>query len=164
MYWTDVRTDRIERATMDGNSRTVLHSTGLSNAYGLTLDYDNQILYWVDYSYRRIESSSVDGSNRTVIISHRYPWAVTFYDGVLYWTDTTYRRIYSYSVSTTPSSVQTVIYIGSNPYDIRVLSEERQPLGLYAVNWLATCDDSCHHYPLQLQILVIEETVDLCAC
>ena len=132
MYWTDVGTDRIEKATMDGNSRTILHSTGLSSAYGLTLDYENQILYWVDYSYRRIESSAVDGSNRTIIASSypRYPFAVTFYDNVLYFTDHVYDRIYSYSVSSTPSSiVQVTPYSISNSYDVRVISEDRQPLG-----------------------------------
>ena len=59
MYWTDAGTNRIEGSTMDGNSRTVIHSSGLSNVYGLTLDYQNQTLYWVDYSNNRIERSSM---------------------------------------------------------------------------------------------------------
>ena len=131
MYWTDVGTDRIERATMDGNSRTTLHSTGLSNVYGLTLDYQNQMLYWVDYSNNRIERSSVTGSNRTVLsTSLRDPWAVTYYRGMLYWTDLYYDRIYSISVVNSPASiVQVTSYLGTNPYDIRVTSQDRQPIG-----------------------------------
>ena len=48
---------------MDGTARTVLHSTGLVTVYGLTVDYENQILYWADYSNNRIEKSSTNGSN-----------------------------------------------------------------------------------------------------
>ena len=133
MYWTDVGTDRIERATMDGKSRTVLYNTGLNSAYGLTLDYDNQLLYWVDYHNNRLESSLVDGSNRTVISSVlRDPYAVTFHAGTVYWTDHYYDRIYSYSVATTPSSVVEVTsYLGHDPNDIRVVAEDRQPLGVH---------------------------------
>ena len=135
MYWTDVGTDRIERATMDGNSRTVLHSTGLNTVYGLTLDFQSQTLYWADFSSNRIESSSVSGSNRRTIVSSLWdPWAITFYGGMLYWTDTYYDRIYSFSVSTSPSSIiQVTPYLGTNPRDIRVVSEDRQPLGNCAV-------------------------------
>lgn len=132
MYWTDAGTNRIERATMDGNSRTILHSSGLSNVYGLTLDYQNQLLYWVDYSNNRVERSSVTGSSRVTIRSGlRDPWDVTYHAGRLYWTDFYYDRIYSISV-TSPSSISTVTSssLGGNPYGIRVIAEERQPLGL----------------------------------
>lgn len=131
MYWTDVRVDKIERATMDGNFRTTLHSTGLSNAFGLTLDYDSQTLYWVDLSYNRIESSTVNGSNRQVLVSSlRDPWALTFYNDVLYWTDTYFDSIYSLDVTNSSVLVPQVISnLGGNSYDIRIVSEDRQPLG-----------------------------------
>ena len=130
MYWTDVGTDRIEKSTMDGNSRTILISTGLSNTFGLTLDYNSQTLYWADYSANRIESSNVNGLNRRTVVSARDPWGITFYSGVLYWTDTYYDRVYSYSVSSSLTSVLTVTsYLGNSPYGIRVISEDAQPLG-----------------------------------
>ena len=130
MYWTDVGTDRIERATMDGNSRTVLHSSGLSTVYGLTLDYQNQTLYWVDYSYNRVERSSVTGSDRVVVRTGlRDPWGVTYYSGRVYWTDWYYDRIYSTSVTSSSSIVSVTSSLGGNPYGIHILSEERQPLG-----------------------------------
>lgn len=116
---------------MDGNSRTVLHSSGLSNVYGLTLDYQSQTLYWVDYSNNRVEKSSVNGSNRfTIRSSLRDPWGVTYHAGRLYWTDWYYDRIYSISVAS-PSSVSTLTsWLGGNPNGIHVIAEERQPLGL----------------------------------
>lgn len=131
MYWSDVGTDRIERATMDGNFRTTLHSTGLSVVYGLTLDYDSQTLYWADASYNRIESSGVNGSNRQIIVSSlRDPWGLTFYEDVLYWTDTSFDSIYSLDVANSSALVpQTISYLGGDSYDIRIVSEDRQPLG-----------------------------------
>ena len=118
---------------MDGNSRTVLHSSGLSTVYGLTLDYQNQTLYWVDYSNNRIEKSSVTGSNRVVVRTGlRDPWGVTYHAQRLYWTDWSADRIYSISVA--PSSSGTITSLTSssfsgNPNGIHVISEERQPLG-----------------------------------
>ena len=116
---------------MDGNLRTILHSTGLSNVYGLTLDYQNQTLYWVDYSNNRIERSSVTGSNRVILRSSlRDPWGVTYHAGRLYWTDWYYERIYSILV-TSPASITTITSsLGGNPNGILVTTEERQPLGL----------------------------------
>ena len=132
MYWTDVGTDRIEKATMDGNSRTIIHSSSLSNALGLTLDYQSQTLYWSDYSYNRIETSDVNGLNRRTIVSNlRDPWGITFYAGVLYWTDIYFDRIYSYSVTSSSASVlQVTGSFGSNPYGLRVVSINNQPLGM----------------------------------
>lgn len=131
MYWTDAGTNRIERATMDGNSRMILQSIGLSNVYSLTLDYDNQTLYWVDYSYSRVERSSVTGSDRVILsTSLQNPWGVTYHAGRLYWTDWYYDRIYSISV-TSPASITTITSsLGGDPYGIHITSEERQPLGL----------------------------------
>ena len=136
MYWTDVRTDRIERSTMDGNYRTVLHSSGLSTVYGMTLDYQNQILYWVDYSNNRIEKSTVTGSNRAVVRTGlRDPFCVTYHAGTLYWTDWSQDRIYSTSAESSSSIVTvTSSSLGGNPYGIHVLTEDRQPLGEFVFN------------------------------
>lgn len=129
-------TDRIERSTMDGNSRTILHSSGLSLVYALTIDYQTQTLYWADHAHNRIESSSVNGSNRRILTSSlRDPWAITFYGGVLYWTDTYFDRIYSFSVRTSSASILLVTSssLGAEPRDIRVVREDRQPLGKYTL-------------------------------
>ena len=127
---------------MDGTSRTVLHSTGLSNVYGLALDYDNQILYWADYSNNRIESSFTNGSNRVLITSSGItdPFGITFYDGKLYWTDWTYHRIYTLALNT-PSTITQVVYTGGqNAYDIHVVTKERQPEGIVnSTSYICPC-------------------------
>lgn len=123
--------DRIEKASMDGTDRIVLHSTGLSTVYGLTLDYDNQILYWADYSSNRIEYSFTDGFNRTVLTSSGIadPFSITFFEGNLYWTDLSDHRIYTLSVND-PSTISSVTSnFGQDLYGIHVIAKGRQPQG-----------------------------------
>ena len=122
---------------MDGSARTVLHSTGLSTVYGMTLDYDSQILYWADYSNNRIESSSTDGSHRVVLTSSGIadPFSITFFDGNLYWTDWSEHRIYTLSVDS-PSTISPVTNnLGQDLYGIHVITKQRQPEGnqMYAI-------------------------------
>ena len=130
MYWTDYGTvDKIERASMDGTSRTVLHNTDLTTPYGLTLDYTTQTLYWMDYSLDKLESSNADGSNRRLLtrVNVQCPWGITYYDQKLYWSDHCQHAIYTTSVNT-PNSVSTLISTGNDPYRIHVITEERQPI------------------------------------
>ena len=141
MYWTDTASDTIERASMDGLSRTVLHSTGLSGAFGLTLDYESQTLYWTDQHFNRIESSSVNGSNRQIIVSNLLdPFGITYYEGNLYWADTSYLRIFTFSVESLSSRLVTLTgYLYDRPYYIHVVSEDRQPFGEFDAFLLACC-------------------------
>ena len=94
MYWSDwgvVAT--IERASMDGRGRQILHNSQLVYPNGLTLDYQNQVLYWIDAYLDKIESSSVDGTNRTLITNlassspNYHPFSMTFFKNILYWSD-----------------------------------------------------------------------------
>lgn len=131
MYWTDTGTDRIEKASLDGSYRTTLHSTGLSNVIGLTLDYENHTLYWIEYTYYgRIERSLVNGSNRETILSNGlyYPWGLSYIDGTLYLTEYYHGRINSVTV-TQPVTTNPIASIGSYPYDIEVIAEEKQQIG-----------------------------------
>ena len=67
MYWTDWGTTaKIERASMDGQNRMVLHNALLVWPNGITIDYAAQRLYWTDAFLDRIEYSGVDGTGRQV--------------------------------------------------------------------------------------------------
>ena len=116
---------------MDGSSRVTLHSGGLNTVYGLTLDYDNQILYWADYDSNRIEMSFTNGSNRRVVTSSGItdPFAITYYAGRLYWTDWSGNRIYTLSLSSPTVVTQVTGSLGQDPYGIHVVTKDRQPDG-----------------------------------
>ena len=126
---------------MDGNSRITLHSVGLNTVYGLTLDYDNQILYWADYSNNRIEMSFTNGSNRNVLTSSGIadPFAITYYAGKLYWTDWSRNRIYTLSINSPSTITQVTGSLGQDPYGIRVVTKERQPDGGCYLQYECSC-------------------------
>ena len=116
---------------MDGTSRSVIISTGLSTSYALTIDYNSLTLYWADYSLRKIESASVTGENRTLITTTDvvYPLGISYYEGVVYWSDDSSDRIKSVLVGS-PDNVTTVYSsVGYTPYEIHVVSPERQQGG-----------------------------------
>ena len=133
MYWTDWGTPaKIERASMDGTSRQVLHSTSLTWPNALTLDYNNQILYWMDAWLDKLESSNADGSSRRLLSTTQiyHPFDVTFYQNRLYWTDWQTNAIYSASVYL-PTLVSVVMSgLVQDPMGIKVVSLGRQPPGL----------------------------------
>lgn len=90
LYWTDWGTPAtIEKASLDGSNRTVLHNTILWWPNALTIDYDTQTLYWMDAARDKLESSNTDGSGRTLLsMRHIYhPFSLTFLEGNLFWSD-----------------------------------------------------------------------------
>ena len=48
MYWTDYRTDKIQRANLDGSQVEDLVTTGLSGPSGIALDPGAGKMYWTD--------------------------------------------------------------------------------------------------------------------
>ena len=116
---------------MDGSSRITLHSTGLNTVFGLTLDYDNQILYWADFVNNRIEKSFTNGSSREVVTSSGIadPFGITYFAERLYWTDWSGNRIYTLSISSPTAVSQVTGSLSQDPYGIHVVTKERQPEG-----------------------------------
>ncbi len=128
---------------MDGTARTILHDTSLSTPYGLTLDYDTQILYWADYTLNKIEKSNVDGSNRQLVTTSlvNNPYSITFFNGRLYWTDVAYDRILTVSNTSSTTSFLTATIGGM--YGITAVTEERQPQGDSILKMLS---HACNYY------------------
>ena len=93
MYWSDWGAPaKIERASMDGSNREILHDTDLIFPSGLAIDYDLQRLYWADSYYRRIEFSGVDGHRREVLLYVDFgsPFAITISGDQIYWSNLTH--------------------------------------------------------------------------
>ena len=136
MYWTDWgNSPKIERASMDGSSRSVIVSTELGWPNGLTLDYSTQTLYW-----DKLEKSNVDGSMRTRLISPTnvvlHPFGITFYSNRLYWSDWEANAIFTAPASST--LMDTTVFFSSqrfyglpfHPMQLHIVDEERQPFGI----------------------------------
>lgn len=132
LYWTDYGTDTIERASMDGRSRMVLHRTNLRDTYCITMDYENQVLYWADFTLNKIESSNIDGSSRrTLTTSVRDPYSMAYYNGRLYWGDNSFNRVLTGTVTSPGGGTFLGGGVSYDVYGIHIVSRETQPLGLH---------------------------------
>ena len=129
MYWVDDGAERrIEKASMDGRMRTVLHDTNLASLYGITLDYETQTLYWTNG--REIHSSNVNGLGRKQLTTElpNYGYGITIFNNVLYFQD--YYKLHSVNISSEQFLANTSTgYLASNSQGIRIVSEGRQPQG-----------------------------------
>lgn len=131
MYWTDWGSvGRIERASMDGRNRQVLHNSGLIWPNALTIDYHSQTLYWADASLDKIESSRVDGTNRILLASTgiSHPFGITFHQNLLYvsdWGGSTIRTLNSTGGTISVLRNMTTCNI---VFGIQIVNLERQSL------------------------------------
>ena len=90
LYWTDARTDRIQRSNLDGSDiRTLV--TGLKQPRGIALDRDGGRMYWTDSVVDKIRRANLDGSHTEdlVVEGLKAPFgiALDLARGKMYWTD-----------------------------------------------------------------------------
>ncbi|XP_065832089.1 low-density lipoprotein receptor-related protein 4-like [Oscarella lobularis] len=91
IFWTDVTTDKIMRARMNGSDAREIVASNLVIPGGLAVDWIHDRLYWTDSGSRQIEVSDLDGDTRSVLIWEKIdkPRAIVLdpCEGWLYWTD-----------------------------------------------------------------------------
>ena len=135
LFWTDWGAEpKIERSSMDGHNRTVLHSVHIVWPNGLTVDYITKSLYWADAKLRIIESSFYDGSNRRPVLleSVRHSFAITLFENKLFWSEWETRSIFSTNkgvghrvqqIKHNVTEIETNLF---RPMDLRVVHPLRQ--------------------------------------
>ncbi len=90
MFWTDWGSNpKIERASLDGSGRTVVHSDHVIWPNALTVDLPTKSIYWADAKLHVIETSDYYGRNRRPIVTTGilHPFAMTAFENRLYWSD-----------------------------------------------------------------------------
>ena len=90
MYFSDWgNVGRIERASLTGENRTVIHNTDLVWPNALTLDIPTQTLYWADANLDKVEMSNADGTNRVLLVrlGVLHPFGIVFANNIVYFTD-----------------------------------------------------------------------------
>lgn len=141
MYFTDWGTvGRIEKASMDGTNRTVIHNTSLVWPNALTIDIPTQTLYWADASLDKIEKSNIDGRNRIVLaqVGVVHPFGIVFENGTLYfsdWSDNTIRYL-SASGGAVSTLHATSSFSSSTVFGIQVVDPLRQIVGMSYLSYL----------------------------
>ncbi len=65
IYWTDIATEKIQRANLDGSNieDLVTEAQGLVSPMAIALDMAAGKMYWADASTEKIQRANLDGSN-----------------------------------------------------------------------------------------------------
>ncbi|XP_029681819.1 low-density lipoprotein receptor-related protein 1-like isoform X3 [Takifugu rubripes] len=92
IYWSDVRTQTIRRAFINGTGVETVVSADLPNAHGLAVDWVSRNLFWTSYdaNKKQINVARLDGSFKNAVIQGLdKPHCLVLHPmlGKLYWTD-----------------------------------------------------------------------------
>ncbi|XP_033870304.3 low-density lipoprotein receptor-related protein 1B-like isoform X1 [Acipenser ruthenus] len=92
IYWTDVKTQTIKRAFVNGTGLETIISGDILNVRGLALDWISRNMYWLssEYDETQINIARLDGSLKTTVIHGiDKPKCLVVHPskGKLYWTD-----------------------------------------------------------------------------
>ncbi|KPP78525.1 low-density lipoprotein receptor-related protein 1-like [Scleropages formosus] len=92
IYWSDVRTQTIKRAFINGTGVETVVSADLPNAHGLAVDWVSRNLFWTSYdaNKKQINVARLDGSFKNAVIQGLdKPHCLVIHPilGKLYWTD-----------------------------------------------------------------------------
>uniref|UniRef100_A0AAX7SPU8 EGF-like domain-containing protein n=1 Tax=Astatotilapia calliptera TaxID=8154 RepID=A0AAX7SPU8_ASTCA len=92
IYWSDVRTQTIKRAFINGTGVETVVSADLPNAHGLAVDWVSRNLFWTSYdaNKKQINVARLDGSFKNAVIQGLdKPHCLVVHPllGKLYWTD-----------------------------------------------------------------------------
>ncbi|XP_042300009.1 low-density lipoprotein receptor-related protein 1-like [Sceloporus undulatus] len=70
IYWSDVRTQTIKRAFINGTGVETVVSADLPNAHGLAVDWVSRNLFWTSYdaNKKQINVARLDGSFKNAVI------------------------------------------------------------------------------------------------
>ncbi|KAI2658133.1 Nidogen-1 [Labeo rohita] len=91
VYWTDISTPAISKASLQGGEPIQIIKSDLSSPEGIAVDHLGRNVFWTDSMKDRIEVSSLDGSQRRVLINTDLvnPRAILTdpTNGYIYWAD-----------------------------------------------------------------------------
>ncbi|XP_058867451.1 low-density lipoprotein receptor-related protein 1 isoform X3 [Acipenser ruthenus] len=92
IYWSDVRTQTIKRAFINGTGVETIISADLPNAHGLAVDWVSRNLFWTSYdaNKKQINVARLDGSFKNAVVQGLdKPHCLVLHPikGKLYWTD-----------------------------------------------------------------------------
>ncbi|XP_049630616.1 low-density lipoprotein receptor-related protein 8 isoform X4 [Suncus etruscus] len=104
IYWTDSGNKTISVATVDGQRRRTLFSSGLSEPRAIAVDPLRGFMYWSDWGYQaKIEKSGLNGVGRQTLVSDNIEWpngiTLDLLSQRLYWVDSKLHQLSSVDFS-----------------------------------------------------------------
>lgn len=96
MYWSELGSKSIKRATMDGGSPAVVFEQ-VGRVHALAIDYDKRTIYWAALDPPAIEFAFLNGTGRKVLADNiPMPYALALYGDRVFWGDwNTGKKLYS---------------------------------------------------------------------
>ena len=61
IYWTDIATDKIQRADLDGSNIEDLVTSGLVSPQSLSVDIAGGRMYWADFGSGKVQRANYTG-------------------------------------------------------------------------------------------------------
>lgn len=128
IYYTDMGTNRIEVATVDGRLRTMLIWQGIEKPRDIAVNPLEGLMFWCDWGSKpQIESAAMDGSERKILVSThlRFPngLAIDYASDRLYFVDSGTKTMESVKFDGTIR--RTIIDEGlSHPFGIDVYDQK----------------------------------------
>ncbi|XP_039745762.1 low-density lipoprotein receptor-related protein 6 [Pararge aegeria] len=87
MYWSELGSKSIKRATMDGGSPTVIFEQ-VGRVHALAIDYDKRTIYWAALDPPVLEFAMLNGTGRKVLADNiPMPYALAIYGERVFWGD-----------------------------------------------------------------------------
>lgn len=91
LFWSDVSTDVIKVAFLNGTRVRDVIKWGLESPGGVAVDWIHDLLFWTDSGTRRVEASNFQGNLRVVIAANDLdkPRAIVAHpgDAMVFWSD-----------------------------------------------------------------------------
>ncbi|XP_028437900.1 low-density lipoprotein receptor-related protein 1 isoform X2 [Perca flavescens] len=154
IYWSDVRTQTIKRAFINGTGVETVVSADLPNAHGLAVDWVSRNLFWTSYdaNKKQINVARLDGSFKNAVIQGLdKPHCLVVHPllGKLYWTDGD-----NISMANMDGSNSTILFTDQKgPVGLSIDYEKEQ---LY---WISSGNSTINHCQLDGTKLEILEGV-----
>jgi low-density lipoprotein receptor-related protein 1 (alpha-2-macroglobulin receptor) len=133
LFWSDWQptSPRIERATMAGDERRVIHLAPVGSwPNGLALDYELRRVFWLDAKLDCVQSATYDGDDvRVMLKAHEllsHPFALTLFGHHVYWTDWKTAQLVR-ADKFSGQHVEVLQRSMTQPFDVKVVSALRQP-------------------------------------
>ena len=136
MFWTSWGdSPKIERASLNGEDRISIATSGLARPNDIIIDFQDDRLYWTDVGLDRIEVADYDGSNRRQLLYQagvRYV-GLTVLSNSLF--STTWNRNVGLVLQTdkTNGTLQGSFSFPGEPMGLAAYDSSRQPTG--EVTW-----------------------------
>lgn len=134
LYWTEVSTDKIVRAHLDGSNLESEESTGIYTSMGIAIDDQANKIYWTDNDntadwIKRSDINGTNGTQETMVTGLNQPVGIEIdsANNNIYWADYLNKAIYKTTTTSINQGIPSpLISLTGNPGNIALDLEQEK--------------------------------------